>query len=370
VDCDEPEESVFHLLAYVLMEQEDQQPQQPADGDGTQQKKNHHHVVLTWESGFRELRNLYHTLVANRKRSTNVNPHSTPVYHHENQRTLARRAVTRAQHQRLQQLLQRRARGEPIQYLVGQWDFLEWTFAVQAPLLCPRPETEELVLRAWQKVVRPLMTQYYNDENRRIVRILDVGCGTGCIGISLLALAIQQAPDPVFPNVFVTALDVDPVACEVSRANARRIVSPFTVHYLVHHIGAADYHHSPGDYDLVISNPPYIPPGEMEGLARTVKEYENFGALCGGTSHDGMDVIRQILPQLPHWLRVGGECWMEVHPTQPALLRDLLSSSFAAATTNKNKRVEFVETMQDLQGKDRFVRLRIVPLAETGVENE
>ena len=158
-------------------------------------------------------------------------------------------------------------------------------------------------------------------------RILDVGCSTGCIGISLAAAAVKSVLDT---KVHVTALDIDPVAISVSRENAKRILGSSThdQQYAVHHVAAtADYHprnyednnnsHDealPFLFDMVISNPPYIPPGEMDTLDAAVLNYESHDALCSGNDDppDGLQIIRQIIHQFPHWCKPGASCWMEV----------------------------------------------------------
>jgi hypothetical protein len=179
----------------------------------------------------------------------------------------------------------------------------------------------------------------------------------------------------------------NPVAISVSRENAKLILgSSYEQQYAVHHVAAADYHpryyddkdngsgsdnDSDGEsslpflFDMVISNPPYIPPGEMDTLDATVLNYESRDALCGGNDDDGLQIIRQIIHQLPHWCKPGASCWMEVNPTHPALLQEWLNikSTSSLSTTllpPPPATVEFVQTVLDLQGKERFVQLRVI----------
>ena len=280
-NIDEPEESVHHILAKVLN--------------------------LSWETGFRELRSMQ-----------------------GDSSDLARQRLSPAQCTHLATLLQRRQQHEPIQYIMGQWDFLEHVYEIVPPLLCPRPETEELVLYARQS----------NPEARRI---LDVGCGTGCIGISLAH---------AMPDAHVTALDVEYVAVETSRRNARRILGDAATRYRALLCPAADYQLDAEEErcDLVVSNPPYIPAKDMDTLDLVVSKWESPQALCGGD--DGMDVIRTIVQKLPEWTLRGGDCWMEVDPTHPALLKEWLDKEVPSLG------VSFVESIRDLQGLDRFVHLR------------
>ena len=303
---DEAEDSVFHILAKVL--------------------------DLSWESGFRELRQIYHHRDPSGS-SSNSNNHKDD--------TLGTRRLTAAEQVRLDSFLERRKAHEPIQYLMGQWDFLDHVFAVVPPLLCPRPETEELVLYAASGIIVGEQQQQQNDDNP--VRILDVGAGTGCIGISLASRV---------PNSIVRALDVEPQAVQTTRENARRILGP-TAHdrYQVHLVAAQDFQIDSNRFDLVVSNPPYIPARDMETLDAVVSQWESHQALCGG--EDGMDVIRTIVERLPYWCRSGAECWMEVDPTHPALLQTWLEQQ------QDDVGVTFVESRPDLFGLDRFVRLRV-----------
>ena len=278
---DEAAESVYHILSKVLN--------------------------LSWDTGFRELRDMHNQSNAPSTR-------------------LASQRVSTQQQATLRALLERRKQHEPIQYLMGQWDFLDHVFAIVPPLLCPRPETEELV----ELVMR---------EELSCRRVLDVGCGTGCIGISLAAAK----------GCSVVALDVDPVAVQVSRENADRILEDPSL-YEVLLMSAADYATSE-PFDVVVSNPPYIPEADMASLDETVAGYESEGALYGGV--DGLDVVRTIVAQLPAWTKSGAVCWMEVDPTHPAMIRDWLEAA-------SHPEVEFVESRKDMFGRDRFVKLRVL----------
>jgi release factor glutamine methyltransferase len=272
---------------------------------------------LPWITGFRDLMQMHE--------------HDQNTSRHDG---LSRRRLTAAEAVHYDSLVNRRLHHEPIQYIAGQWDFLEYTLTVRAPLLCPRPETEELVML----VLDDLKKMKRNDT----IRILDVGCGTGCIGIALA--------DKI-PECTVTALDVEPVAVETAAANAARIGCQ--QRYDVQLIAAENFHVADHTkrFDVVVSNPPYIPAPDMLNLEATVLNFESATALQGGS--DGMDVIRTIVQQLPLWSKPGAVCWMEVDPTHPAMLREWLNST----TTRK---VKFVSSHRDMYGRDRFVKLRVV----------
>jgi release factor glutamine methyltransferase len=246
--------------------------------------------------------------------------------------------------------IQRRLQHEPIQYILGQWDFLDYTLFIERPLLCPRPETEELVGLVLSDMKKLGQGTTLTVGGRRV---LDIGCGTGCIGIALAA----ESDDSGW---HVTAIDVEPVAVRVAAENAALILGPsWRDRYTVALESAADFKVMDSDSDdhrfhVVVSNPPYIPATDKASLTADVVNYESATALFGG--HDGMDVIRTIVRKLPEWCVAGAICWMEVDPTHPALLRQWIESSDEGATLG----VEYVTDCQDLSGRDRFVKLRVV----------
>jgi release factor glutamine methyltransferase len=264
---------------------------------------------LSWETGFRDI-------IDDRSK-------------------LQQQCLTSEQAQDFTMKLQRRMNHEPIQYILGQWDFLDYTITIRPPLLCPRPETEELV----ERVVAEMTTNISSS-----IRILDVGCGTGVIGLSLAKR---------IPSATVVAIDVEPVAIATSLENVGRILGADPVEanrYAATLVSAADF--SPVDpvFDLVVSNPPYIPRADMATLSTDVVRYESEDALCGG--EDGLDVVRTIIHQLPNWCRSGAICWMEVDPSHPTLIRDWLDS-------NPDLGVQFESTFKDMFGKDRFVKISV-----------
>lgn len=183
--------------------------------------------------------------------------------------------------------LQRVAQGEPVQYIVGSTEFYGHTFAVRSGVLIPRPETEELVAL----VVR---------ENRTPTpRIIDLGTGSGAIAVSL-ACEIEGAR--------VEALDLSEVAVEVASANAEQ--------------NGADVRVQRGDiflweperesYDVIISNPPYIPLCERGEMARNVTDYEPSEALFVPDERP-LVYYERIADVALVALRNGGKLYFEIH---------------------------------------------------------
>ena len=164
-------------------------------------------------------------------------------------------------------LAERRAAGEPFAYLTGEREFFGRSFAVTPAVLIPRPETEHLVEAALEL---PLADD---------ARVLDVGTGSGCIAIS----AKQERP-----NWRVDAVDLSLGALAVARANARRLSADIGL------VGcdlasALDL----GAYDAVLSNPPYVDPGDQESMPVEVREHEPHVALFA--ADDGLAIYRRLI---------------------------------------------------------------------------
>lgn len=251
----------------------------------------------------------------------------------------------------------------PVQYVIGNWDFYGFTLLCKPPVLCPRPETEELVERILstgqlQKLGRP-------------PRILDIGSGTGAIGIALLSQ---------LPTATCDAIDINAVAVSLSNENAQLVLTN-PQRYNCRHESFLDFAASGtnhGQYDIIVSNPPYIPRNELAGLEPEVIKYEDVGALDGGD--DGLDIVRDILLHSPLLLDRNsggthcGELWMEVARQHPPKIegwfRDAVTERLTeagsetaigaeAGTDTFTEHFSFVEGIIDLAGNPRFVRLRL-----------
>ncbi len=178
--------------------------------------------------------------------------------------------------------------GEPLAYILGEWDFYGLTFQVDKNVLIPRADTErlcELVIGRARDKVSP--------------RILDLCCGSGCIGIA----AAHEVED-----ARVTAVDFSDGALRVTRENARRLGVQARFVAL-----KADVLEDPpggmGEYDILVSNPPYVTRQEMQELDRNVSEFEPHEALYGGP--DGLDFYRAICAKWSSLLVPGGMALFE-----------------------------------------------------------
>jgi len=206
------------------------------------------------------------------------------------------------------ELVRRRAAGEPTAWLTGRREFFGHPFRVDSRVLVPRQETELLVETAIA-LLPPGGA------------LLDLCTGSGCIAIST-ALAR--------PDARVVATEISPEALRVARENAEALGA--RVELLE---GDLDAPVSAGErFDLIVSNPPYVPSGEIEGLAREVRREPRI-ALDGGA--DGLDVIRRIVSCAPSRLRPGGLLVIEMHETHAAPLPALcLAAGFAEALAHRD----------------------------------
>ena len=201
--------------------------------------------------------------------------------------------------ERFQNVIQRRARHEPVAQIVGHREFWGLEFEVTRDVLVPRPETELIVEVALEIVDR---TQSLN--------ILDVGTGSGCLGVSL---GVE------LPESRVTASDVSPAALAVARRNAERHGVADRIRFLQSNLldGLA------GPFTLIVSNPPYVPSGEI--LPRDVAEYEPHQALFAGT--DGLDALRVLISSGPECLVPGGSLILEFGFGQAEAVHSLASAA-------------------------------------------
>lgn len=221
------------------------------------------------------------------------------------------------------QLLERAAAEEPVPYLIGRSPFMGLDFFVSHDVLIPRPETEQLVELAVEWA-RP----------RKVVRIVDVGTGSGCIAVSL-ARYLSEA--------LIVAVDVSAGALSVATANAARH-TPGRVSFVRADLLSAL---APG-FDLIVANLPYIARHEWPTLPIGVKSYEPALALDGGP--DGLDLIERLLPQAVERLRPGGLLLLEIGWRQGTAVAGLARSAFPKAA---------VEMIADFAGHDRIVSIRL-----------
>ena len=202
---------------------------------------------------------------------------------------------------RLDALIERRARREPVAYIRGEQEFWNHDFAVNRSVLIPRPETE--------LIIEELLQCLPQDLPQRACRILDIGTGSGC-------LAVIAAAE--LPLARVTATDISKPALEVARANARR----YGVADRITFVESAYVGHAEAPFDFIISNPPYVTESEYQNLAPEVREYEPALALVAG--EDGFRDIRQIVDIASRQLAPGGTALIEIGHQHSDAIADLV----------------------------------------------
>jgi release factor glutamine methyltransferase len=221
--------------------------------------------------------------------------------------------------QRLAELVARRARREPLAYVVGEWGFRRLTLKTDARALVPRPETEVLVERALLLI-----------RDVRDPCVLDVGTGTGAIA---LAIADEH------PGARVVALDASPHSLALARENLDETTLGDLVELVERDLEDGL---PPGPYDLVVANPPYVPPGEIAELDPEVRDWEPRAAIVDAGQSELVE--RAALGSL----RPGGALVVETH----------WNGARPTAERLENLGYDAVRITRDLAGKERVVEGR------------
>ena len=235
------------------------------------------------------------------------------------------RQVEPAELDQYRELVRRRARREPVAYILGEKEFYGLKLKTTPAALIPRPATEHLVDEALR-----LAKKHWPDE---ALEALDIGCGGGSIALALAAN---------LPLAQISAVDVSSEALDLARANARalgleeRVV--FSQGDLAAPLAGRRFH-------LICANLPYIPESEMASLMPDVGEHEPHLALNGGP--EGLALIRRLLPDAPELLAEGGRLLLEIRPASLAALTD--SAEMAGLVVE--------EVIRDLDGHQRIVTL-------------
>lgn len=219
------------------------------------------------------------------------------------------------------EVVKRRGKGEPTQYIVGQAEFWSMTFKVDPRVLVPRPDTEVLV----EEALEFAKTKHPKGEG---LRIIDLGTGSGAV-----ALALKKE----LPEATVYAIEKDAGAFAVAKQNTEAL--KLSIELLEGDL------FSPVEgqrFDIIVSNPPYIATKEIPTLPKEVAEFEPKLALDGGP--DGLDIVRRLFERAPSFLNPGGACMVEIAPEQSQATKKIAEDAGFTAKIRK-----------DYEARDRVV---------------
>lgn len=217
-------------------------------------------------------------------------------------------------------LIARRGKREPLAYITGQREFYGRVFAVEPGVLIPRPETE-IIVDAVLEIARA----------RTAPRILDIGTGSGCLAITVAA---------ELPAALLTATDNSEAALGVARENARQFGVDTRLTFRSGDLLAG----CDGPFDIIMSNPPYVPERDRTSLAPEVRDYEPGTALFAGP--DGLDVIRRLVPAAAAALAPGGWLIFEIGAGQADAVQEIV---------NRTPGLRCEQVVPDLQSIPRVV---------------
>lgn len=210
--------------------------------------------------------------------------------------------LTDAVRAQMRELVQRRAKAEPVAYLVGQREFFSLKFHVTRDVLIPRPDTETLVMEVLDSI-----------KGREAPKVLDLCTGSGCIAVSVAKNA---------KTAQVLATDISPAAIAIATENVNRHQVTDRVRLIESDLFSAVP--DAEKFDVIASNPPYVPSNEIDQLDAEVSKHEPRLALDGGP--DGLDIIRRIVDQAPKFANPGALLLIEFTPEQAPTLEQLVSA--------------------------------------------
>ncbi|EDV25342.1 uncharacterized protein TRIADDRAFT_24037 [Trichoplax adhaerens] len=219
--------------------------------------------------------------------------------------------LTVQQIQLFNKLCSKRLDRMPVQYIIREWDFRYITLKMQPPVFIPRPETEELV-----DLIN--LHEFHHKRENESITFLDICCGSGAIGLSLLCEN---------PQATCIAIDKDPNAISLTELNSQRL--NLGSRMIVEHLDVmkTEFHHGFGHdeaVDFIVSNPPYIPSKQLASLQEEIISFESSLALDGGC--DGLDIVKQILHFARLCLKDKGKIWLEVDINHPEMIEHYLNT--------------------------------------------
>lgn len=222
-------------------------------------------------------------------------------------------------------IMEKRAKGNPLQYLLNQEEFMGLCFYVEKGVLIPRPDTEILVA---------FIIEYINKNKRNSINVLDIGVGSGAISLSIAEYC---------PDTRVYGIDIENIPIKVASLNKERLKISNAHFYQGDLFGALEENNIEEKFHIIVSNPPYIKTGDIEGLQIEVKKYEPLIALDGG--EDGLNFYRRISKDALDYLQPEGMLIYEIGFDQGSEVMNILNKE-----GYKN-----ISILKDYQGHDRVV---------------
>ncbi|XP_058810161.1 MTRF1L release factor glutamine methyltransferase [Phymastichus coffea] len=252
--------------------------------------------------------------------------------------------LSEEQLQKLEILCECRLSRMPVQYLIGQWDFRDITLKLEPPIFIPRPETEILV---------ELMLKRMNDFGNKSCEILEIGCGSGAICLSLLQSR---------KNLRVVAIDINPHACDLTKENAKnlnlemglillnaKLNETGNISVKKNYTSSQPLKFEQLRFDFIVSNPPYIPTQRIFSLQPEVRVYEDIKALNGG--NDGLRLIKPILLYASVALNDDGFLILEIDSSHCEQIKMLVEENYAG-------KLQFESVYKDFNENDRYVEIK------------
>lgn len=248
------------------------------------------------------------------------------------------RSLSSIEFQKFKKLVERRALREPLHYIVGVREFWSLPFKVNHHVLIPRPETEILIEKALN-----ILKIYYSNCTE-LIYVNDIGTGCGNIAISL---------SKEWKGLHLDATDSSEKALSVAAENAVLNNVSHEIRFRKRELFGDIKNKNKAKYDLIVSNPPYIPSDEIKTLQPEIKDYEPLLALDGGP--DGLDFYRKIIARTPNYLAQNGFIIFEMGYNQGSAISGILK--------NKGCFSE-IEITKDYSGNDRIVSARYTSMLQ------
>ena len=259
--------------------------------------------------------------------------------------TNSEKPILPEEHKKFKELIERRGRREPLSYITGEKEFWSLKFKVSRDTLIPRPETEILVQAVLDIIKSPSPPPLPIGERIKVrgIKILDIGTGSGNVAVSIA----KESPES---HVFT--VDKSNSALSVAKENAIIHNVAGRITFLKGDLCIPFNPPSPpfvkggkeGLFDIIVSNPPYIPTGDIEGLMPEVRDWEPRWALDGGK--DGLEIVRKIIKDAPLFLKSKGFLAMEIGFGQSEEVSRIISET---------DKFHNIKTIKDLSGIERVV---------------